>query len=212
MMFTTDRDLLAMEPNVFVDVPVIGQELLRAEDGEANGTTLSSVTSDFAALSIDAGHVLVVSDLTVEVVARVDAQTLTVSLPRIAPADIAIAPPLSGTVEFAIRTFQPQAVCAHQRLRQVIGLADFELEDLTGSRTLVDTPQTRRLEVLATLAEIYRIAQAPLNDDRMFAARHRHYEKAFATALAESGAPIDVNQDGAADLLGTTGVRTLRRT
>ncbi len=207
MAFSTDRDLLALEPNVFVDVPLVSQQLLRAEDAVVDGTTLSSATSNFAAVDIGAGGVLVASGLTLEVVQRVDAQTLTVSLPRGGVDDPPLAPPLSATVEIAARTFAPQAAAAHARLRQALALA----EDASDGPILIASEQARYIEVLGTLAEIYRIAQGPLGDNSMFAARQHHYERAFTAAVYGLGVPVDVLGDGTAHQLRHAGTRTFKR-
>lgn len=211
MMLCTDRDLLAFEPNVFVDVPIASQELLRAEDGAIDGSTLSSPTSDFAALGVETGHVVVVNGLSLEVIDRPDPQTVTVSLPRSDAGGPVQTPPLSGTIEFAVRTFRPQAVVAHQHIRRALDLAEGDYNPASDQAVLLDTAVGRRLEVLATLAEIYRAAQAPLNADPIFASRQRHYEQALARALAESAIAVDLDGDGVADRMVTTGVRTLRR-
>ncbi len=211
MVLSSDRDLLPFEPNVFVDVPIASQQLLWAEDGVIDGAALSSATSDFAALGIDTGHVVATGELTLEVVARTSAQMLIVSRPRPDTAGPVQAPSLSGTIEFAVRSFRPQAFAAHQRLRQALGLADREYEPLSAEAVLLATTQARRAEVFATLAEIYRIAQGPLNEDPIFASRHSYYERAFALALTESSLGIDTNADGVADRIVAAGVRTLRR-
>lgn len=207
MAFSTDRDLLALEPNVFVDVPLASQQLLRAEDAVVDGTTLSSATSNFAAVDIAAGGVLVASGLTLEVVQRIDAQTLTVSLPRGGVDDPPLAPPLNGTVEITARTFAPQAAAAHARLRRVLGLT----EDGSNASMLIASEQARHIEVLGTLAEIYRIAQGPLGDNDAFAARQHHYERAFAAAVHGLGVPVDVLGDGTARQWSHAGTRTLKR-
>ena len=82
MNFSTDRDLLALEPTLFHDVPWVGQQRIVADDATVLGTTLSSAGADFAAAQVEAGGVVLIDRVAHEVLARVDDHTLHVSLLR----------------------------------------------------------------------------------------------------------------------------------
>ena len=73
MNFSTDRDLLALEPNVFNDVPLTSQRRLSVTDAAITGTTLASASADFVAAQVETGSVVLVNNNPLEVLARVDA-------------------------------------------------------------------------------------------------------------------------------------------
>ncbi|MEZ6193973.1 MAG: hypothetical protein R3C45_22230, partial [Phycisphaerales bacterium] len=82
MNFSTDRDLLAIEPAVFEDVPFAAQKRLQVADASISGTTVTSASADFVSAQVDAGSVVLIAGLAFEVVSRTDANTIEVSLPR----------------------------------------------------------------------------------------------------------------------------------
>ena len=112
MNFSTDHDLLLMEPQIFRDVPIAGQERLRVNDGIITGTTLSSISADFESAQVDAGGVALVAGTPHEVITRLDANTLSVSLSREGIDDAEIPPGDGSGLEIAIRTFAPQTAKA----------------------------------------------------------------------------------------------------
>jgi len=87
MNFSTDRDLILLEPNLFRDVPMLSQQRLGITDAIITATTLTSATADFVTAQVDGGSVVLVGEVAHEVVARIDANTLTISLPRTALTD-----------------------------------------------------------------------------------------------------------------------------
>src|SRR6185503_4774975 len=92
MLLITDRDLLIMEPSVFTHAGEIATRLATATDGAVSGTALTSASSDFEAAGIAANNVAVIAGAPVEVVNRVQATELEVSLPRATADDAKIAP------------------------------------------------------------------------------------------------------------------------
>ena len=70
-MFATDRDLLALEPNLFRDVGWVSQRLV-VGTGSISGTTLTMSAQDvaFDGAGVGAGSVVVVDSAAYEVRAR----------------------------------------------------------------------------------------------------------------------------------------------
>lgn len=136
MNFSTDRDLLLYEPTLFNDLPWVSQQRLRVTDGDVTGTTLTSAQADFEAAQVDAGSVLLVGKLPVEVIARIDSMTLTVSLPRTRTTDAAIPPGDVSSATVIARTFAPQAELVCGSLLRMLGLdSDDPIEPGRGDRT-----------------------------------------------------------------------------
>jgi hypothetical protein len=94
MLTLTDRDLLIIDPSIFLGAAAAaGTVLLTADDGVISGTELESAGTDFDARGIDSGLVAVINDaVAVEVVSRTGATTLEVSLPRATIDDDTIPP------------------------------------------------------------------------------------------------------------------------
>ncbi|MEQ9460927.1 MAG: hypothetical protein RIG82_08255 [Phycisphaeraceae bacterium] len=109
MNFSQDRDLLAYEPNVFVEVPFTAQERVSVADGLVSGNTLTSVEADFVTAGVEVGGVVLIERVAHEVVAVVDAGTLGVSAVREREADAAIAAKAGEQLSVRVRTFAPQA-------------------------------------------------------------------------------------------------------
>src|SRR3954470_14123560 len=71
VMFASDRDLLAMEPNLFRDVGWVGQRLVSGTGGVAGTTlTLTAQDVDFEDGGVGAGCVVLVDGAPYEVLAR----------------------------------------------------------------------------------------------------------------------------------------------
>lgn len=99
-----DRELLVIEPSLFVGAAAVATTLLSVADAEVSGTSLTSATAAFEANDIDEGHVAVVDGVPVEIVNRVADTQLSISMPR-ASLDDAPIPPGDGTgLVFAVLT------------------------------------------------------------------------------------------------------------
>ena len=79
MNFSTDRDLLTIEPLVFRDVPMMSQQRLTMTDGVITGLNLTSSTADFQEAQVDTGGVVLIDGEAHEVTQRIDGSTLEVS-------------------------------------------------------------------------------------------------------------------------------------
>ena len=211
MNFSTDRDLLLYEPTLFNDVPWVSQQRLSVNDGEVSGTTLTSVEANFELAQVDAGSVLLIDKLPVEVVARVDAMTLTVSLPRARTSDAAI-PPGDGTSMAVIaRTFAPQAELVCSSLLRMLGLDSEDPEQPLGADAVVSLSLMARLESLATLERVFSSAAALTgnNDGLLFKAAA--YRRQLLEAASRSPVQVDTNADGLPDEKRYVGLSRLMR-
>ncbi len=121
MNFSTDRDLLLLEPNVFRDVPFAAQQRLKRSDAVLAGSTLTSAGADFASAQVDPGSVVLVTGTAYEVLARTSATTLTISLLRASLTDEALPGPAGSNLEVIVRSFEPQASLVHDVLLRMLG-------------------------------------------------------------------------------------------
>ena len=199
MNFSTDRDLLVLEPNVFRDVPFVSQQRLRVSDGAISGTTLTSASADFAAAEVDAGSVVLVDNRPLEVVSRNDANTLTVSLARGSMAGAAL-PPGDGTdLDVAMRTFAPQAALVHDTLLRLVGIDPDDPDAAIDEDAIVSLGLMARLEALGTLERVYSAAVAIAGDNESLLQKADQSRRAFHIALERANVLLDTDGDGHAD-------------
>ena len=203
MNFSTDRDLLVLEPTVFNDVAIAAQTRVNVADGAVSGTTLTSATADFENACVEAGSVLLIASVAHEVLARTDAHTLTVSLPRSRMSDPAIPGPQGSGLAVVCRTFAPQAATVHETILRLLSI-DPDAPD-AGALTedaIVSLSAVARLEALGTLERIYSSAVAitgdyPYTDGLV--KKTIEYRRRFAACCARSTILFDADGDGHAD-------------
>src|SRR4051812_28835198 len=82
MLTVTDRDLLFIEPTLFTAASAAGHVLLQSADGVIAGTALQSAAANFVAAGVTEHHVIIVDGHPLEIISRVQATELEVSLPR----------------------------------------------------------------------------------------------------------------------------------
>lgn len=211
MNFSTDRDLLLYEPTLFNDLPWVAQQRLSVTDADVNGTTLTSVQADFEAAQIDAGCVLLVGKLPVEVIARVDSMTLTVSLPRTRTTDAPIPPGDVSSAAAVARTFAPQAELVCGSLLRMLGLdRDDPIEPLD-TDAVVSLSLMARLETLGTLERVFSSAAALTGDNDGLLFKAAEYRRRFLESAARSPVQIDTTGDGLPDEKRYIGVSRLTR-
>src|SRR6185295_3403553 len=115
-MFATDRDLLALEPNLFRDLVWAGQRLPRGTSS-ISGTTLtcSSPETLFDAAGVTTGHVIVANGIGHEVISRLSTTQLSISRPRAASTSPVLPPTAATNVEAWVVTFAPQMEVVHRQ-------------------------------------------------------------------------------------------------
>jgi hypothetical protein len=207
MSFSTDRDLLALEPNLFRDVAWSAQTRLSASDASIASTTLTSASSNFTGAKIAPGMVALVNDAPLEVLSVDSDTTLTISRLRDTIHDDPVPPlPVASGGALRIATFGPQRAIVHRQLLAALGLdpapAD---EDPDSSRphagNVVNTPDLALIESLGALHLILSSAAALVGESSTLWTRAALYRDRFDHARRRLGAHLDLNSDGVADAI-----------
>jgi hypothetical protein len=202
--FSTDADLLALEPGLFADLPLAGQRKLAVTDAALDGATITSASGGFAAVL--PGDVALLQGVP-HPVGSVAGDT-----------ELTLARTPSGLASFQglkleVRTFQPQAALLHDELLRAVGIDADDPAGL-GESAIVSVGLMRRLEALGTAARAYAAAVAPVaRPDDLDSIRRKaaDYHQRFARALIEARVLIDLDGDGRADVWRSPGVARLVR-
>src|SRR5688572_14979370 len=198
-MFTADRDLLTLEPNVFRDAGWVGQRLL-ATTGSVSGATLTIVSGSFTTAGIAPGHVLVYDAIALEVITVNSATAATVSILRASLTDPAIPPPALGVKGVACWTFRPQIALVHTQVLRMLGIDPDASSDAMVSEASIINPASLALaESLGTLHLVYSAAAALSQADSSLAARAQMYRQRFGEERHRAVARIDLDGDGQPD-------------
>lgn len=199
MPFSKDRDLLAIEPAVFEDVPFAAQKRLHVSDAAVSGTTLISATADFVTSGVDSGSVVLIGQVAHEVLSRTDANTVEVSLPRASINDAGI-PGGDGTnLELIVRTFAPQAALVHDGLLRLIGVDPDDPESELTEASILSLALLERVEALGTLELVYAGAASLIGDNDTLLMKAGEYRRRFRQACANAVVSLDTDGDGVAD-------------
>ncbi len=203
-MFASDRDLLALEPNLFRDIGWTSQRLV-VGTGSVSGTTLTMSTQDvsFADAGVGAGAVVLVDAAAYEVLARPTATTLTISRLRDDPAGDAVTPSPASGKPVAVYTFRPQIALVHAQILRMLGIEPEAggAEGEPGESSITNPAALRRLEALGALELVYSAATPP---DANFRTSHEFnraqvYRERFAAERQRAAAAIDLDGDGVPD-------------
>ncbi len=202
MPFSTDRDLLALEPNLFRDIAWSAQTRLTASDASITSTTLTSASSDFVAAHITPGMIALVDDAPLEVTEVLAATQLTVSRLRDAITDDPIAPlPMSGA-SLRIATFGPQREIIHRQLLAALGLDPAPLDEdnpRPNASQVVNTRDMALVESLGALHLILSSAAALVGETSTLWTKAALHRDRFDHARRRLAAHLDLNNDGAPD-------------
>lgn len=209
MPFSTDRDLLALEPNLFRDVAWSAQTRLSASDASIASTTLTSASSNFTGARIAPGMVALVNDAPLEVLSVESDTTLTISRLRDTIVDDPIPPlPVASGGALRIATFGPQRAIVHRQLLAALGLdpapppGDEEsLPTRPHAGNVVNTPDLALLESLGALHLILSSAAALVGESSTLWTKAALYRDRFDHARRRLGAHLDLNSDGVADAI-----------
>jgi len=213
--FCEDRDLLSVEPGVFIGGGFPGQRLVSGADGVLSGTTLTSAGSNFVSVGVAGGMVVCVYTTTpsegnaYEVVSVDSATTLTVSVLRPDIDDDAVAPPSGSGLSFHVETFSVQIEAVSnalaEKLRQMAEVAGIESADFA------DSTQLRSATACGVLSTIFvtRAENAADSDSNWIKAEH--YRNEFRKLQLQLRLAVDADGDGQAEQTRTLGNMTLRR-
>lgn len=203
-MFAKDRDLLALEPNLFRDVVWAGQRLVRTVSATVSGTTLTlnAPVVDFEQAGVGAGHVATVDGVSYEVVERLSATEATISRLRTSESEPVIPPSPATSRPAHVVTFAPQLAMAH---RQVLAMVGIDAEDPGGlgmptASDITNPEALGRVEVLVALHAILSAASALSGPDSPMGRRAEMYRRWLWEERQRAVARIDLDGDGEPDV------------
>jgi hypothetical protein len=213
--FCQDRDLLGIEPIVFLGSGFPAQEMIRGSGAALSGTTFTASGANFTAAGVAPGMVLctyttVPAEGTVCEIVSVNSQTqLTVSVLRADPAASPVAPKAGTGLSFHVRTFDPQvrgvSDTLAEKLRQMAEVAGIRSADFA------DSTQLRVAAAYGALGSIFvaRAENAQPGDANWIKAEH--YRQEFRRLQLQLRLVVDANGDGKAEQTRTLGNVALRR-
>jgi len=196
-VFAQDRDLLIHEPNMHREVSWLGQRLV---SGSANisGTTLTatSASADFDDAGVGAGSVVVVDGVALEVVSRIDADELEVSVVRGSVEDGAIGPGDATGCPFEVFSFAPQRSIVHGQVLRMLGIEEGESP---GEADITNPEAFTRFEAFGALHLIWSSASASSGPDSPRGMLAEEYRRRFERERQRVAARIDLDGDGEPD-------------
>lgn len=196
-MFASDRDLLVIEPGVLRDAAWAGQRVLDTT-GSVSGTALTIASGSLIDAGIDAGSVILIDSLPVEVVTRDSATACTVSLLRGDTASPALGPGTASGRPVRAYTFAPQLAMVHRQVLAMIGI-DPDAQGGLDASAVTNPGALVRLEALGALHLLYASAAAPGRGGEAMSARAEAYRDRFARERERVVALIDTDGDGIAE-------------
>lgn len=199
MAIIQDIDLLVIEPSVFIDAAAGATSLLAATDGAVSGTTLTSAGSDFTANDIDLGSVVVVNGEALEVIQRVDLNTLEISRPRAADTDPQIAPGDGSALAVDVSTFARLIDLSQSWLLSAMGIDSADPETPLDELAVVNVDAVGRVVAIQTIAQAYSLAAARAPTDDVLAAVAEHYARTAREARIQAAVVLDTDGDGVGD-------------
>jgi len=213
--FCKDRDLLAIEPIVFLAGGFPCQEFITGTDGALSGTTFTSPGSDFNAAGIAGGMVLCIHSTipaegrAFEVVSVNSATTLSVSVLRADPDSDPIAPPAGSNLSFRIRTFMPQIRGVSDTLKEKVRLIS-EVSGI-GEANFADSAQLSRTCAYGAMASIFvaRAENATPSDANWIKAEY--YRQEFTKLQLQLRVVVQSATEDQPEVTRTLGNVTLRR-
>ncbi len=209
-----DRDLLALEPSLFRDVSFLAQQLFRGQVSITSGV-MSVASGTLDAPPIAPGHIVVVDDRPLEVIARPTSTSATLSLLRADREAALLLPPDVATKPAIVTTFAPQIALIHAQLLRLLGLhipaTSEPIPDLPTESDLTNPEELRLCEALGTLHLIHAAASALTGPDALSGRRAEMYRLRFNAERRRVRALIDTNHDGHPDATRTLSILHLVR-
>ena len=202
-MFATDRDLLAIEPNLFRDAGIAGQRLLKGLC-DISGTTLSLTAQDvdLAAANIGPGHIALVDGTPYEVLARLTPTTATISRLRASTTDPAQPPSPATAKPIEVWTFAPQIARAHDQVLRLLGIepSDAPAPGIITEAAITNPRSLADVVVFGTISDIYWATTRTLDSGRggwahTIWSRAQMFRERFEGARQIAAARIDTDGD-----------------
>lgn len=199
MAIINDRDLLLIEPSLFIDAPGAATVLTDGGDGVLLQTSFNSLGSNFTTLEIDAGHVIVIDGEACEVIERIGMTSLSVSAPRADQGDPLIAPDSGTALPFSIPTFARIIDQAQAWTLGALGIdPDHPTRPLDES-PIVNLDEMGRFIALRAIRMAFAAAAAIDPASESLAGRSSLYQQRCSEAMHNLKVLLDLNGDGAAD-------------
>jgi len=219
-MFAHDRDLIAIEPNLFRDVAWLGHRRSAGSATTSAGeVTISSFDVNLEDGQVEAGFVMLIDAVAWEITERLTATTAAISRLRAEPGDDAILPHDFTGRPYTIHSMRPQIALAHRRILRMIGI-DPDGAAPGGQPAGVEAPTDasvlnpdglRHIEALGALAIIYSAAAALSGPDSTLAARSALYRHRFNEERRSAFAVLDLDGDGEPDATRRLSLLPMRR-
>ncbi len=199
-MFALDRDLMVLEPDLLRDVGWSGQTLITGTAG-VSGTTLTITASlSLTDAGVDAGHVVSVAGVPLEVIEVLTSTTATVSKMRPSSEDDPIAVETLSGGELIVPTFLPQIGIVHRQVLRAVGIEPDDPDDDALTEDDITNPNgLRLLEALGALHLVFASAAALAPGGSPLAERAEMYRQRFADERQRAAARIDLDGDGLPD-------------
>ena len=163
--FCQDRDLLGIEPVVFIGQSLPSQQLAAGNNGRLAGLFFTASDGDFLSAGVKEGMVLCVWTTTssegyaCEIVSVDSATQLTVSVLRADETAAPVAPSPGENLSFCVRTYGPQiqnvSVALAEKLRRMREVEGVRAADFADSRQL-RLPSFRRARARVGAAQALR--------------------------------------------------------
>jgi hypothetical protein len=199
MALINDRDILLLEPSVFVGAEAAATLLRNVLDGVVSGSTITSASSNFVTLNIDFGHVASITDVPCEVIARPSATQLTVSLPRGATTDPLIDPAPGTGQRLKIPTFKRLIDVSEAWALGALGIdATDPIQPLEPS-AIVNLDALKRLIGLRVVHQAFAISAAINPASETLKDRAALYAALLDQAKRNLEVRLDLDGDGVAD-------------
>lgn len=206
MSLISDRDLLIIEPSLFIAGAAAGTALASVDDAEVSGTTLTSASADFEAAEIGPAHVAIVNGAPVEIVARTGPTELEVSLPRAGEGDAKIAPGDGADLDLKVISFTRLIERVQRDLLRQAGLDEEDGEQPLDESAVVNAQAVGDAIALRAIAEAFTLAAAGEPTSESLAERAATFTRLASHAAARLIVLVDLDGDGEADA-----ARPLRR-
>lgn len=206
-----DRDILLREPAIFVSAESASTLLRNVTDGAVAGTTITSASSNFTTLAIDFGHVASISDVPCEVISRLSATQLSVSLPRALTSDPLIAPEAGASQRLKIPTFKRLIERAEAWVLGALGIDPADPLQPLDSGDILNLDPVKHLIAIRTIHQAYALVSASIPADASLKERAAWYAAQLDLAKRSTEVYIDLNGDGEADAVRRMDLITFHR-
>ena len=201
--YCQDRDLLGIEPVLYVGSGLPSQILASGASGQVSGVSFTATGATFESAQVAPGMVLSVYSSTpsegkaYEITAVGSQTLLSISVLRPDADGPAIAPPSQSNVSYLIRTYSPQ-------IRNITALLGEKLRRISETEKVAaadyaDSAQLRLVAAYGVLADVFvaRAENAEAGDANWIKASH--YRQLFRQLQLQLRLAVDADGDGLAE-------------